>query len=98
MGKSEQMRTGLMTDVRRMLLSLGWTNRNAELLPDGLNLSPDPIQLQTPAQWKAAVSNKRDQILEERARNLPANAGLNTAAHSSSSLSQMMCVLLINPI
>ena len=85
MGKSERMRTGLMTDVRRMLLSLGWTNRNAELLPDCLNLSPDPIQPQTPAQWKAAVSNKRAQILEERARNLPANVGQGTAAHSSSS-------------
>ena len=83
-GRSERMRTELMTDVRRMLLSLGWTNRNAELLPDGLNLSPNPIEPQTPAQWKAAVSNKRAQILEERARNLPADVGLDTAAHSSS--------------
>ena len=79
------MRTGLMTDVRRMLLSLGWTNRNADLLPDGLNLSPCPIQPQTSAEWKAAVSNKRAEILEERARNLPSNAGLDTTAHSSSS-------------
>ena len=85
MGKSERMRTGLMTDVRRMLLSLGWTDRNADLLPDGLNLSPDPIQPQTPAQWKAAVSDKRAQILEERARNLPANVNLDTAALSSTS-------------
>jgi len=85
MGRSERIRTGLMTDVRRMLVSLGWTNRNAGLLPDGLNLSPDPIQPQTPAQWKAAVSNKRAQILEERARNLPANAGLDTEALSSTS-------------
>ena len=84
-GKSERMRTGLMTDVRRMLLSLGWTNRNADLLPDGLNLSPCPIQPQTSAEWKAAVSNKRAEILEERARNLPSNAGLDTTAHSSSS-------------
>ena len=67
MGKSERMRTELMTEVRRMLMSLGWTNRNADLLPDGLNLSPSPVHLQTPAEWKAAVSNKRAEILEERA-------------------------------
>ena len=85
MGKSERMRTELMTDVRRMLLSLGWTDRNADLLPDGLNISPDPIQPQTPAQWKAAVSDKRAQILEERARHLPADINLDTAALSSTS-------------
>lgn len=34
-----------MSDVRRMLVSLGWTNRNVDLLPDDLNISPDPIQL-----------------------------------------------------
>ena len=85
MGKSERMRAELMTDIRRMLVSLGWTNHNADLLPDGLNLSPSPIQLQTPGEWKAAVSNKRAEILEERACNLPSNAGLDTAALSSSS-------------
>ena len=79
------MRAELMTDVRRMLVSLGWTNHNADLLPDGLNLSPSPIQLQTPGEWKAAMSNKRAEILEERACNLPPNAGLDTAALSSSS-------------
>ena len=84
-GKSERMRTGLMTDVRRMLASLGWTNHNADLLPDGLNLSREPIRPQTPAHWKSAVSNKRAQILEERARNLPTNVGLDTKALSSSS-------------
>ena len=42
-------------------------------------LLPSPIHPQTPAEWKAAVSNKRAEILEERARNLPANAGLDTA-------------------
>ena len=85
MGKAERMRTELMTDVRRMLQSLGWTNCNANLLPDTLNLSPSPVQPQTPAQWKAAVSNKRAEILEERARNLPANVNLDTTTSSSTS-------------
>jgi hypothetical protein len=81
------MRTELimMTEVRRMLLSLGWTDQNADLLPDDLNLVPSPIQPETPAQWKAVVSNKCAQILEERACNLPANTGQDAEALSSSS-------------
>jgi hypothetical protein len=84
-GKSEQARTNLMTDIRRMLVCLGWTNQNAGLLPEGLNLSPDPIPPQAPALWKATVSQKRAEILEERARNLPAKANSGTEPLSSSS-------------
>ena len=73
-GKSERARLGLMSDIRRMLVSLGWTNQNTDLLPEGLNLKPDPIPLHTPAQWKATVSQKRAEILEERARHLPPKA------------------------
>ena len=57
-----------------MLVSLGWTNQNTDLLPEGLNLKPDLIPLHTPAQWKATVSQKRAEILEERARHLPLKA------------------------
>ncbi|KAF8234922.1 hypothetical protein L208DRAFT_1259754 [Tricholoma matsutake] len=48
-------------------------NQNADLFPHGLNLSPDPIEPQSPAQWKAAVMKKHAEILEERACHLPAN-------------------------
>ncbi|KAF8234664.1 hypothetical protein L208DRAFT_1547674 [Tricholoma matsutake] len=81
-GKSEQTHTELMTDVRRMLVSLGWTKHNADLLPDKLNLSPDPIELQTPAQWKAAVTKKHAEILEERICHLPANVKAMVASNS----------------
>ncbi|KAF8813191.1 hypothetical protein BYT27DRAFT_7032169, partial [Phlegmacium glaucopus] len=84
-GKSEHARTELMSDIRRMLVSLGWTNRNAGLLPDGLNLSPNPIQLQPSAVWKAAVSQKRAEIIEERAHHLPSNVSSGAALVSSSS-------------
>ena len=66
-GRHENSCTGLMTDMRRILVSLGWTQCDAELLPDKLNLSPDPLEPQSPAHWKAMVSKKRAEILEERA-------------------------------
>ena len=84
-GKSERARTQLMSDIRRTLVSLGWTDRNAGLLPDDLNISPDPIQLQPSALWKAAVSQKRAEIIEERARHLPPNVDSGAAPVSSSS-------------
>ena len=84
-GKSERARTNLMSDIRRMLVTLGWTNQNADLLPEGLNLHPDPIPPQSPALWKATVSQKRAEILEERARPLPAKPNSEAALDSSSS-------------
>ena len=83
-GRREKTCMGLMTDVRRMMVSLGWTKRNAELLPDGLNLSPDPIEPQAPAHWKAMVAKKRAEILEERAHHRPSNANPNAVPGSSS--------------
>jgi hypothetical protein len=77
-GRREKTCTGLMTEMRRMLVSLGWTKCEADLLPDGLNLSPEPSEPQTPAYWKAMVSKKRAEILEERAHHLPSN--LNSKA------------------
>jgi Helitron helicase-like domain at N-terminus/PIF1-like helicase len=83
-GRREKTCTGLMTDMRRMLVSLGWTECNANLLPDGLNLSPDPLEPQTPAHWKATVSKKRAEILEERAHHRPSNNELKAGLGSSS--------------
>ena len=84
-GKNERARTGLMSDIRRTLMSLGWTNQNASLLPDDLNLSPDPIERRPSALWKAAVAQKRAEIIEERARHLPPSNISGAAQHSSSS-------------
>jgi hypothetical protein len=83
-GRREKTCTGLMTDMRRMLVSLGWTKSNAELLPDGLNLSPDPLEPQAPAYWKAMVTKKRAEILEERAHHRPSNPKTVPASGSSS--------------
>ena len=84
-GKSERARTQLMSDIRRMLVSLGWTNQNADLLPEYLNLRPDPVPPRTPALWKATVSQKCAEILEERACHLPANVNPGVTLVSSCS-------------
>ena len=85
-GKREKSCTGLMTDMRRMLVSLGWTRSDAELLPDDLNLSPDPLDLQTPAHWKATVTKKRAEILEERSHHRPSNVNPEVLSGPSSFL------------
>jgi hypothetical protein len=73
-----------MTDMRRMLSSLGWTDQKADLLPDNLIIMPDPLELeQTPAQWKTAMATTCVEILEERACHLPASTASKPATSSS---------------
>jgi hypothetical protein len=83
-GRREKICTGLMTEMRRMLVSLGWTKCEADLLPDGLNLSPEPTEPQAPAYWKAMVSKKRAEILDERAHHRPSNTNPKAVPGSSS--------------
>lgn len=55
-----------------LTVPLGWTDCNADLLLDGLNVSPEPVEPQTPAQWRSAVTRKCAEILGERVHYLPA--------------------------
>src|SRR5882757_4686763 len=71
-GKQNKARTELMTEMRRTLTMMGWTDDQSDLLPETLNLTPESIQIEcTPSQWKTAVAAARGQILEERARHMP---------------------------
>ena len=90
-GPRDRARTEIMTDMRRTLSSLGWLDREPTLLPDGWNPQAEAeaelekISIrQTPAQWRAVVTNKRMEILEERARHRPANSSIGTGTASSS--------------
>ena len=84
MGKRNKACMELMTDIRRMLSALHWTVQEPSLLPDGLNINPEPITIeQTASQWKSVVSNKRMEILEERARHLPPQASNSAMCPSS---------------
>ena len=61
-----------MNEIRRALTTIGWTDHQPNLLPETLNITPDPIQIeQTPSQWKAAVAAACGEILEERACHMP---------------------------
>ena len=83
-GKRDKARTDLMTEIRRTLTTMGWTDRNSTLLPETLNITPDPIQIeQTPGQWKAAVAAARSQILEERARHMPPASAVDSTRSRS---------------
>ena len=82
-GRRDRARTEIMTDMRRLLSALGWVDREPTLLPDGWNPDPEPIDSeQTPAQWRAIVTDKRMEILEERARHRPANSSIGTGTAS----------------
>jgi hypothetical protein len=66
LGRRNKARIDLMADIRRTLTTMGWTDHQSKLLPESLNITPDPIQVeQTPTQWKAAVAAARGEILEE---------------------------------
>lgn len=86
-GPRDRARTEIMANMRRTLSALGWADREPTLLPDDWNpeLELEPISIkQTPAQWRAVVTSKRMEILEERARHRPANVSIETGSASSS--------------
>jgi hypothetical protein len=79
-GKSERSQRAFMVEIRRMLVSLGWTDCNPDLVADELLGPPAVIQSQSPGQWKAAVASKRAEVTQERARHLPPNTGSHGVA------------------
>jgi len=82
MGRRNKACMELMTEIQRILSGLQWTVQQPHLLPDSLNINPQPIAVeQTAYQWKSVVSNKCTEILEERARHLPSQAS-NSAKHT----------------
>jgi hypothetical protein len=83
-GRRNKARIDLMADIRRTLTTMGWTDHQSKLLPESLNITPDPIQVeQTPSQWKAAVAAARGEILEERARHMPPTVDSTKASSRS---------------
>lgn len=58
LGRSEISCRGLMTDMRRMLVLLGWTDSDPSLVSEDTQGLPADVQSWTPGQWKAAVASK----------------------------------------
>jgi hypothetical protein len=74
-GKRQRARDDLMTAMKQTMQGLGWTESIPDLLPDHLELKPLPPGIIQPgAAWKAAVSQKRAEILDLRSRYMPSIA------------------------
>jgi PIF1-like helicase len=72
-GKKTKARNSLMNAINRVLTVTGWTECNAKLLPDSVNLKPvAPATVQLASQWKAAVVSKHAQVLKQRGQHLHA--------------------------
>jgi hypothetical protein len=61
--------------MRRMLVTLGWTDCNPDLVADEALRLPAETETRSPGQWKATVATKRAEVAEERARHIPPNTG-----------------------
>jgi len=67
MGKKTKACNMLMNGINCVLTVTGWTECNAKLLPDGINLKPAVLTMaQSASQWKAAVVSKCAQVLKQR--------------------------------
>ena len=78
MGKKTKARNILMSAMNCVLTVTGWTECNAKLLPDTVNLNPaSATTIQSATQWKAIVMGKRAEVLEQRAQHAvkPSNDG-----------------------
>lgn len=70
-GKKTKSQKALMNAMKHILMWTGWTDCNAELLPDDIDLQPSmATNVQSAAQWQAAVISKHAQVLEQKAQHL----------------------------
>ncbi|RDB24423.1 ATP-dependent DNA helicase PIF1 [Hypsizygus marmoreus] len=67
----------------------GWQKPQPDMLPEDLDLNPDPPHVdQTGSEWKATVMKVRSDILEQRERNLPQT--VNSAGHAKSNVVEVV--------
>lgn len=65
-GKREKVRCVLMSNTKRMISDIGWSNNRPTSLPQETGLWILPLQpsiVMTPSTWKAAVATKCAEIL-----------------------------------
>jgi hypothetical protein len=84
-GKKTKAHNLLMDAIKHVLTVTWWTECNAKLLPNSVNLTPAVhTTVQSASQWKAAVVCKHAQVLKQRKEHLHATkpAGNNTGLKS----------------
>jgi hypothetical protein len=84
-GKRARARDVMMAAMKDTMQGLGWTECMPELLPENFELVPPPLGItKNGAAWKAAVAQKRAEILEKRSRHMPPIANSAMCAANSS--------------
>src|SRR5258705_1479644 len=73
-GKKGQQRMEQMAEIQKIVTSAGWLDQCPDGPPsmDFAEIEPEEL---TPSQWDAAVQEKRQQVLAERNKALPAQSG-----------------------
>ena len=73
-GKKGQQRLEQMAEIQKIVTSAGWLDQCSDGLPsmDFAEIEPEELP---PSQWEAAVQEKRQQVLAERNKALPAQSG-----------------------
>ena len=72
-----------MNAINCVLTVTGWTECDAKLLQDNINLKPAaPTTIQPASQWKAAVMSKCAQVLEQRAQHLQVTKPTNNSTQA----------------
>ena len=73
-GKKGQQRMEQMAEIQKIVTSAGWLDQCPDGIPtmDFTEIDPEVLP---PSQWDAAVQEKRQQVLAERNKALPAQSG-----------------------
>ena len=74
LGKHEKARARLMSEIRSTLQNLGWTENSPGLLHPTVDVSPPLPEVKlNGAAWKTVVAEKRAEVLQLHAQNMPRN-------------------------
>ena len=67
-------RANQMTEIQKIITSAGWLDNSPNGLPKVDLNEVEPEEELSPTQWKAAVKAKRQELLAERNKSIPAKA------------------------
>jgi hypothetical protein len=72
--KKGMTRANQMTEIQKIITSAGWLDNSPNGLPKVDLNEVEPEEQLSPTQWKAAVKAKRQELLAERNKSIPAKA------------------------
>jgi len=83
-----------MLHVEQTMQDAGWFDKSPNGLADVGDLTPMvPIQLQSGKDWTAIVQRKRQELIDERCKNIPDHSNdINGTSYDSESLAEVKIV------